>query len=79
MNTPETQSHSPAAESHCSATGDELIIAFVQGAKWWEYLKTGATMWPSDRDQAELEAKIRAADGTLGKSPHSNPTRKSVV
>ena len=54
-----------------SVTPDALIVAFVQGAQWWEYHKTGATMWASDRDQAEGEAEVRAANGTLGKSPNT--------
>jgi len=47
---------------------DELITAFVQGAKWWEYHQTGATMWASDQDQAEGRAEEMARNGTLGKS-----------
>jgi len=56
-----------------AATGSAYPLGvdqeFVQGAQWWEYHKTGATMWASDRDQAEGEAEVRAANGTLGKSP----------
>ena len=33
--------------------------AFVEGAKWWEFHKTGATMWQSDRATAEEEAEKR--------------------
>ena len=44
-----------------------LMIAFVQGAQWWEWYKENATMWTSDRDRAEQAAKSRLADGTLGK------------
>lgn len=44
-----------------------LIVAFVQGAKWWEYYKTEFTMWPSDRRLAEEEALKRKENGTLGK------------
>jgi len=33
--------------------------AFVEGAKWWEFQKTGATMWQSDRDLTEQEAEKR--------------------
>ncbi len=50
---------------------DALIVAFVQGARWWEYQKTGATLWASDRRRAENAAEERRADGTLGKSPGS--------
>jgi len=59
-----------SAPSSGSVTPDTLIVAFVQGAQWWEYHNTGATMWASDRDQAEGEAETRAANGTLGKSPN---------
>lgn len=37
--------------------------AFVEGAKWWEYEKEGATMWPSDRRLAEVEAQRRFEQG----------------
>ena len=40
-------------------TEHDLIIAFVRGAQWWEFHRTGATMWPSDRDIAEAEAAKR--------------------
>ena len=53
-------------KSELAAKKDVLIVAFVQGAKWWEYKSTGATMWPSDRDEAEAEAVDRAKRGTLG-------------
>ena len=45
----------------------ELIIAFVQGAQWWEYESTKFTMWQSDRNKAELEAIKRVENKTLGK------------
>jgi len=51
---------------------EALVIAFVQGAKWWEWYKECATMWPSDRDLAEAAAQARLNDGTLGKKV--NPT-----
>ena len=60
----------PLRAARGSVTPDALIVAFVQGAQWWEYHKTGATMWGSDRDQAECEAETRVANGTLGKSPN---------
>lgn len=41
-------------------------LAFVEGAKWWEWKTTGATMWNSDRRDAEAEAVKRKANGTLG-------------
>ena len=33
--------------------------AFVDGAKWWEFEKTGGTMWQSDQDKAAKEASKR--------------------
>lgn len=63
------------AEARGSGTPDALIVAFVQGAQWWEYHKTAATMWASDRDQAEGEAETRATNGTLGKSPNEKGQR----
>ena len=43
-----------------------LCTAFVQGAQWWEYHQTNATMWPSDRRLAEVEAEKRLKDKRLG-------------
>jgi hypothetical protein len=31
-------------------TNKHLEDAFVAGAKFWEWHKTGATMWPSDQN-----------------------------
>ena len=44
-----------------------LITAFVQGARWWEYEQSKATMWASDERKAEAEAQCRLENGTLGK------------
>jgi len=44
-------------------TADDLRRAFVAGAAWWEYHRTWATMWPSDRDKAEAEAERRFPGG----------------
>jgi DNA polymerase/3'-5' exonuclease PolX len=33
--------------------------AFVEGAKWWEFHKTGATMWQSDQQATAEEAAKR--------------------
>ena len=46
-----------------------LEIAFVQGAKWWEFKSTRGTMWQSDQRVTEAEALIRIQNGTLGKLP----------
>ena len=45
-----------------------LLVAFVQGAKWWEYQSTGATMWQSDAILAEEEASRKFKNGKLGKT-----------
>lgn len=42
-------------------------IAFVQGAKWWEYHSTKFTMWGSDQELAAKEAQKEKAAGRLGK------------
>lgn len=47
---------------------DGLLCAFVQGAKWWEYQKTGFTMWQGDQRLAWITAECRRAAGLLGKS-----------
>lgn len=41
-----------------------MLQAFVDGAKWWEFEKTGATMWPADQRKAEaaFELKPRYAE-----------------
>ena len=41
---------------------NDIRRGFVAGARWWEFHKTGATMWPSDRDMAEAEAEKRYND-----------------
>ena len=45
-----------------------LLVAFVQGAKWWESLKSGGTMSQSDQALAVKEAERMATNGTLGES-----------
>jgi len=45
---------------------ERLVIAFVQGAKWWEYEKTKFTMWPSDQCEAEKAAIERLENNSLG-------------
>lgn len=42
---------------------DDLRRAFVAGAKWWEFKKTGGTMWPSDTDKVEAAAAQRYPKG----------------
>lgn len=45
--------------AHQSATEQMkplVVNAFVQGAKWWEFHKTGSTMWQSDQNLAYEKA-----------------------
>jgi hypothetical protein len=50
---------SPAEPSDAGTWPRCVQRAFVDGAKWWEWHQTHATMWPSDRDLAEAEAVRR--------------------
>src|SRR3990167_6352520 len=50
----------------CAVPPEVLIAAFVQGAAWWEFYQNGVIMWKCEILRAELEAKCRAQDGTLG-------------
>lgn len=45
--------------------------AFVEGAKWWEWHKTGFTMWQSDQQLAAEEAINR-------KMPFRNPIEERL-
>jgi hypothetical protein len=47
--------------------GQEKVVAFVQGAKWWEFTSTGGTMWQSDQEKAWEVAHSKALSDTLGK------------
>ena len=44
---------------------NDLRRAFVDGAAWWEWQSQGATMWQSDRRDAEQEASNRYKDKAL--------------
>jgi len=57
----------PAPPSPGGPSCSDLLYAFVQGAKWWEYEKEGATMWQSDQELAWKTAECRLAAGVLGK------------
>lgn len=56
-------------ETESDEENEMLIIAFVQGAKWWEFHSTGGTMWQSDQSSANAEATRKANAGTLGVDP----------
>ena len=43
--------------SHTTLTKDDILQAFVEGAKFWEWHKTGATMWQSDQNLCLQKAK----------------------
>lgn len=49
--------------------GMQLCQAFLQGAKFWEFAKTGATMWQSDQFAAFKEAIRLLRGGSLGVVP----------
>lgn len=53
--------------------GEALAWAFVQGAKWWEWYKTGATMWQADQARAYAAAAEKYAP-----LPVKAPTEDSV-
>ena len=71
LESPELLAGQSLGAAPCSVTPNALIVAFVQGAQWWEHHKTGATMWASDRNEAEAAACFKAMDGTLGESPNN--------
>lgn len=43
-----------------------LVIAFLQGAKWWMFHETTTTMFASERDEAIEHAEKMLAEGRLG-------------
>ena len=49
----------------------KLVIAFIQGAKFWEYRQTGGTMWQLDQLKCAEEATNRLTKGTLGEQDSS--------
>lgn len=44
---------------------NDIRRVFVSGAKWWEFHKTGATMWRSDIDLVEAEADKKYPEGKM--------------
>ena len=54
-------------------TETEFVMAFVAGAKWWEYHTTQFTMWQSDQRLAEKEAIKR-----YGKEDRKTKIRKET-
>lgn len=54
---------------------ESLLIAFVQGAKWWEWQSRGATMWQNDQALALKEAERKLEEDTLGKEKEYYETK----
>ena len=52
---------------------NELLIAFVQGAKWWEWYRTGGAMRRVDEDIACRQAEERLENRTLGINKVNHP------
>jgi basic membrane lipoprotein Med (substrate-binding protein (PBP1-ABC) superfamily) len=52
-----------------------FIDGFVAGAKWWEFEKTGFTMWQSDQRSAETVAYRRLAETDPGEIGPENTNR----
>lgn len=46
-----------------NARGDELRLAFMHGAKWWEFYSTKGTMWQSDQKLVAEAAERRYHGG----------------
>jgi len=44
---------------------DDIRRAFVDGAKWWNYVSTGFTMFSAERNEAENEAERRYPGGKV--------------
>lgn len=56
--------------------GMQLCQAFLQGAKFWEFAKTKATMWQSDQFAVFKEAIRMLRGGSLGVVP---PPDKKIL
>ena len=56
---PEPRARIAELEAELARVQGIAFGGFVAGAKWWEYKKTGATMWGSDVDEAEKAASER--------------------
>ena len=54
---------------------NELLAAFVQGAKWWEWYRTGGAMRRVDEDIACRQAEERLKNETLGINKQDRPDK----
>ena len=50
---------------------------FVEGAAWWQFHSNGATMWSSERKDAEAEAERRFGDWMPLTVPPKPPTAET--
>lgn len=59
---PDERSHAErTTPTHDGGGEKQWLEAFVAGAKWWEWHKTGATMWQSDQALAYAEGQKKYA------------------
>lgn len=49
----------PGKSGDMDADAKLAAIAFVKGAKYWEFKKSGATMWQADQEVCAAEAEKR--------------------
>ena len=61
---PQQPPQSETASLQGTWPANDLRRAFVDGAKWWEWISEDATMWSSDVRRAEAEAEKRFASST---------------
>ncbi len=57
----------------------ELIRAFVQGAKWWQFHKNGSTAFASEVDEMEAKATEMLQNGALGETMEQYMKRHEIV
>jgi hypothetical protein len=56
------------------------IADFVAGVRWWEFSRTGATLWGEDRQLAEAAAVARlAAEQAPPDSDHDQPAHCQAI
>ncbi len=46
-------------------TNEKLIEAFISGAKFWEFHKTGATMWQADQNICLKKAQEKYGESNV--------------
>lgn len=68
-----------AAQDEQRKRENELVTAFIQGAKWWEWHKQNATMWQSDQRLAYEEAIKYLRANMLGVGMEDRLSALSIV